>query len=260
MSDLRSLVGGVKFDAEPPPPPMSGAFSAAAPMDPVKFCTIGRRQVQAGAGSCGPHAATAMIEAWAKKTMGANLEIARLDVYDVAREEEGNGAEGRDGGVFPSMLRRAFERRGFISEARVPYDWRKATTYRRPAEWEADAQLNRCKFAVAPNDINAILPLVNDDTVVGLAHACYDSIFNLRPDGIEQGRVGQLVGGHWRVVCGYDIPKGMLLLWNWWESWGIRHPEFDETGFSWVPFEVIQDGKWTQDTSFLATPPAGIQS
>lgn len=252
--DFTFLVGGVKFDGEPPAPPIPSSFPSGIPAR--AFSVIGNRQYQADAGSCTAHGYSAAIEAHVKRTTGADFQVSRQDMYLQSRAMERNGAESRDGGAYPSKVREGIRTRGLVSEARKKYVPHDVTTWRRPAAWDADAMLLACRFdPIAPNAV-AILPILAEGGTVPYCHMVFDSINRVGQDGIERGVVGPVMGGHCRIFVGYDMDIGLLSM-NSWRGWGAGHPTRPELAdsFSWIPFDVANDPRWLQDAAVLAVPP-----
>ncbi len=270
MGDFTHLIGGVKSDGSPAPE-MTRAHRASGAVPSRAYVTLGGRQYQKDAGSCTEHGYGAAVESWARTAVGADLQVCRLDGYYISRLMEGNGAERIDGGAYPSMVRLGWETRGRVTEARAPYDTKRVTTYVRPVEWEADAQLLKAKWARIPNDIEAMLPYLANGTPIPICHTVVGSMVNLGAGGIEGGG-GPSLGKHCRLVVGYDLTRddlrGSALVMTSWTGWGIPHPAIGEDSrfvgltdsFSWVPFSVVNDPKWLDDAAVLSVPPVGVEA
>ena len=260
------LVGGAKSDGSDAPG-MSSAYKAVGAIPAAALVAIGGRQYQADAGSCTAHGYSAAVESWANKVVKADLQLCRQDIYFMSRLMEGNGAERIDGGSYPSMVRTALSTRGTVTEARKPYAPHDVTTWRRPGEWEADARLLACRFDRIPGDVEAMFPFLADGTPVVVCHAVYPSMVNLPLGGVEDDH-GTRMGGHCRLIVGYDLVREDVLVMNSWRGWGLKHPEAEmdarfagyTDSFSWVPFAVVNNPKWLDDAAVLAVPPAGVES
>ncbi len=258
LSPWDSLVGGAKpepFDAAFPPLRMKAAPFAGPPRF---FCTIGGRQYQADAGSCTAHGYSAPVEGRAA-LMGADLQLCRMDIYRGSRWIEGNGAERVDGGAFPSRVRAWLSQYGTVTEARKAYNPAEVTTWAPPAEWAADRALLAPVYAPMVNSWQDIVAELSNGNQVPICHAVDRTLMNLPADGVERGMTGPSIGGHCRSAVGYDLVKGAVLVLNSWKGWGLRHPEADtdsrfagyNDSFSWVPFTVLNDPAWLNDTARL---------
>lgn len=266
MGEFNRFVGGAK------PEPFDLAFpplrAKAAPFAGPRraFCSIGRRQYQADAGSCTGHGYSAPVEGQAA-ALGADLQLCRMDIYRGARWIEGNGAETRDGGAFPSRVRAWLAEYGTVTEARKPYAPHEVTTWRPPVEWADDRALLAPVYEAMRNTSADIVAEVSNWRQVPICHAVDAQMLNLPADGVERGMTGGSLGGHCRSVVGYDLDRdfgllgvGGVLVMNSWKGWGLPHPEratdarfagYDDS-FSWVPLTVIdRDLRWLNDTARL---------
>lgn len=267
MRDFTQLVGGVKFDppADPAFPPVSFAgFGGDVDSLPDRvLLRVGGKQYQADAGSCIAHGYGAVGESFAAE-IGAALQLCRQDIYFGARYVEGNGAEKRDGGAFPSRARQWLRDYGTVTEARKPYKASDVTTWRPPADWAADRLLLAMTFEPIPLTAEAIMWEVGHSRgAVAICHLVYPTLFRLNVGGIEGGATGAMTGGHCRAVVGYDKTMatngygvGAFLVLNSWQGWGLPHPSQPGVdSLSWVPFSVMTDPKWLQNADRLALPP-----
>ncbi len=269
--DFSGLIGPEKFDPPEDPafPPVSYATSGTwhAGLPRKTFLVLGGKQYQANAGACTMHGYPRVVEAWARRT-GADFQVCRQDGYFGARYLEGNGAEKRDGGAYPSLVRRWFAEYGTVDESRKPYDANQVTTWRPPASWAADRALLSMRFDPLPLNADAVLFEVGSNQgAVAICHRVTDSINHVTADGIERFVDGPTLGGHCRAVVGYDLDmfggQGGALIANSWRGWGAPHPLFgtdsrfddEPDSFSWMPLTSLADPKFIQNFDRLAVPP-----
>lgn len=273
MGRWDHLIGPARFD---PPvdlafPPVSygeaGVFSAALPQR--VYPLLGGKQYQADAGSCTAHGYSVPAESWARTT-GADFQVCRQDLYFGARFVEGNGAETRDGGAYPSMVRTWLRDYGTVDESRKPYAAHDVTTWRPPAAWAADRRLLAMTYVPLPLTASAILFEVGTTGVpVAICHTVTDSINHVTGDGVERFVDGTVLGGHCRAVVGYDLldhvigGEGCVLIKNSWHGFGVAHPLHgsnpffvDEVdSFTWMPLSSLEDPRFLQSADRLAVPP-----
>jgi hypothetical protein len=109
------------------------------------------------------------------------------------------------------------------------------------------------------NSWSDIVAEVSNGNQVPICHAVDATLMNLPADGVEPGMTGGSLGGHCRSVVGYDLNRGMVLCLNSWRGWGLPHPKKDTDSrfagytdsFSWIPFTVLNDPRWLNDTARL---------
>ncbi len=269
--DFSGLIGPEKFDSPVddafPPASYFGAAQFHAGLPRKMFPVLGGKAYQDDAGSCTAHGYSAPIEAWARK-IGADFQVCRQDLYRGARWIEGNGAEKRDGGAFPSMVRRWLLEYGMVDESRKPYNAHEVTTWRPPAEWAADRALLTTKLDPIPLTADAVMAEIGSNgNIVAFCHKVTDAINRVNhTDGIEASDSGAVLGGHCRAVAGYDLeghPATPLLLKNSWRRYGIAHPLFstdtrfddEPDSYSWMSIASFENAKFIMNVDRLAVMP-----
>lgn len=219
------------------------------------FLPIGRIQRQRHAGSCVAHTYAAAIEADANKAGALGYEVSIMDAYFGGRWIEGNGAEKRDGGIYPSKMIAWFRDYGVLMDVRAPYDPNAVTTYRPDPRWAEERALSTAIFDQIPTTTNAILAALESGRHVAFCHYVHDALFRVpRDTGREDVAPGAVLGGHARLIVGWR--DGWLLVMNWWENFGVPHPEHpDKPGFSWIRADEIADPRFLYHAAVLAIPP-----
>lgn len=275
MSRFAHLKGGVRFDqpTDPAFPPL--AFARAGLVLPAipdeGYLLLSDPQKQRRAGSCVPHGYGGCVESRAKLS-GIDFQVSIQDWYFGGRYLEGNGAERRDGGTYPSLARRWAREYGLLGADRAPYDDSTVTTWRPKAEWAADRRLLGCEFDPLPVSRDSLLyELAVNRGLVPVCHAGTKGIDNVGADGMERFvplDPNEKPWGHCRDLCGWNLrllPEqgGCGLVWNWWDGFGIPHPrahldnrfELHRDSFSWISFRDLVNRAFVQDAARLATPP-----
>lgn len=260
--DNRSLVGGAlvdpqDFSAVRPASVVAPIFpdTPSASMPAEGFLPIGRVQRQRQAGSCVAHTYGAAIEADAAEIGALGYEVSLMDAYFGGRWIEGNGAEKRDGGIYPSKMIEWFENYGVLTDVRAPYNPDAVTTYRPDPRWASERALSRATFVPIATTKDAILGALERGRTVAFCHFVHDSIFRVSRDtGDERVEPGANLGGHARLIVGWR--DGRLLVMNWWENFGVAHPvHADRGGFSWIRADEIADPRFLYHAAVLAIPP-----
>jgi len=262
VTDNRSLVGGALVD--PIDLSIARPASLVVPIFPTEpttqmptegYLPIGRNQRQRHAGTCLAHTYGAAIEGDAVAVGAHGYEASIMDAYFGGRWIEGNGAEKRDGGIYPSKMISWFEDYGVLTDVRAPYDPNAVTTYRPDPRWAEERALSRATFIPIPTTTAAILAALEQGRHVAFCHFVHDSIFNVsRTTGEEEIAPGAVLIGHARLLVGWR--DGWLLAMNWWENFGVPHPEHpDRGGFSWIKADEIADPRFLYHAAVLAVPP-----
>lgn len=260
--DNRSLVGGAlvdpqDFSAVRPAAVVAPIFPTAptAAMPAEGFLPIGRVQRQRHAGSCVAHTYAAAIESDAVEAGAFGYECSIMDAYFGGRWIEGNGAEKRDGGIYPSKMIEWFRDYGTLTDVRAPYNPDAVTTYRPDPAWAEERALSRATFIPIATTKDAILAALEQGRAVAFCHFVHDSIFRVdRTTGREDVAPGAVLGGHARLIVGWR--DGWLLVMNWWENFGVPHPQHpDRGGFSWIRADEIGDLRFLYHAAVLAIPP-----
>lgn len=273
--DFTNLVGGVKFDRPVdeafPPVSYSAAGKWHAGLPRRFFAVLGGKQYQDDAGSCTAHGYPKVVESWAKK-IGADFQVCRQDAYFGARFLEGNGAERRDGGAYPSYVRRWYREHGTVGEERKKYRPADVTTWRPPADWKDDRALLSHGYDPIPRTADAALfEMGSNGLPTAICHLVTDSINRVTAEGLERFVDGPVLGGHCRAAVGYDLDLFIggavtpsILVANSWRGFGIPHPLFatdsrfddEPDSFSWMPLASFENPRFLQDNDRLAQPPA----
>ena len=249
------LIGGCLYEVHPVTPLSFGTAAVGLPAGaPTRhFVPLARPQYQSHAGSCVAHGYTLAAESDAVARTAATPQMCRQDLYFGARALEGNGAESRDGGSYPSLAREWLRDYGTVSEILRPYDPNIVTTWRPPHEWDAQRRLTSCDFQPTPISVDAVLAELAADRAIVFCHAVYAQMVNLTAPWVETGPDGGgSLGGHCRALIGYDVDERMLYCHNSWKGWGMAHPTdaAHTDSVSAIPFGKFSSS-WIQDCARL---------
>ena len=103
------LIGGALYEVHPVEPLSFGTAAVGLPFGAPRrrFSTLSTPQFQKSAGSCVAQARAFTLESEAKSRLGPSVspQVSIQDAYRLFRALEGNGAETRDGGSYPSLAR-----------------------------------------------------------------------------------------------------------------------------------------------------------
>ncbi len=261
-----ALIGGIALPREDAAFPRLAAAArpVGASLPRAAFATLGQPQFQANAGSCGPHAFGAALEAEAKMRTGADVQLCRMDLYFGARWLAHQ--ETVDAGIDPSLLSRWIRERGTVSEVLKPYAPNEVTTWRPPAEWADRRAKMTGDLATLPIAVPAVLEEIAAGRCVTVCHVVTRQMVDqAATTGLETGYDGTTLGGHARLVIGYDQddpadPSGVAWILNWWKGWGVAHPRIGIDGrfagftqsVSRIPLARLVDPRWCYDLRRVA--------
>lgn len=240
MEHVLGPVGGVLGpSADPLEADDSVLFGGTHPRR-FMVAPLSRRQLQEDRNSCNPHAHAYPIE---NKVLarGPVFQVCRADVYSGGLFLDGN--EGRDVGTTMAAMGRWINEKGVLSEFERPY---KSDDVTRRSKPELDARRMRgprvSRIAV---DVDAL-----KSAIVPACGVPYGQPVraNYAPDA--DGRLpipaGVLRGYHATTLVGWDDDLDAFLMVNWWDKWGIEHPDAQtnavlahlrgQRGFAWVPY------------------------
>lgn len=189
---------------------------------------------QGSRGTCTAFAAASGLGGWNQNSLppagGAAPDLEVLspeDAYFQARELAPVAGEGSQ----PRAALKAWQRRGFLTEAIAPY--RPDSSYHPPSGPGVDLVGDRARNRIAtywrvPLVLGALAAAIADHGPILVTVQCDDAFFEAR--GGEVGpRRGPLA--EWHAICavGYDLATARLLVRNsWGEGWGAG-------GYAWLP-------------------------
>lgn len=245
------LVGGALRPREDAAHPRLVAYQRSSGLPDAAYPVLARPQHQLSAGSCLAHGEDLLLASEVLGRTGAVLQLCRLDLYYGARWLVGD--EARDVGAYPDRMAQWVRTYGTVSEVRKAYDPGVVTTWRPPAEWAAERRLLTAEMADVPRDVDQLKVELAAGRGILLCHNVDAQLVDeAGRTGVERGMTGPSLGGHARVVAGYDNARGAFLVANSWKGWGVPHPMAHTQrafsawthGCSWVPYKVMVDPAW----------------